>query len=63
MANSTVKVPCKNIKAVTLGGYVCTIFGSSTCTSTGVPPKVACCGNTSCLAPFEAILTPQDDSK
>jgi hypothetical protein len=28
MAHWTVKVPCKNIKAVTLGGYVCTIFGS-----------------------------------
>jgi hypothetical protein len=42
MAHWTVKVPCKNIKAVTLGGYICTIFGSST----GVPPKVAYCGNT-----------------
>ena len=35
MAHWTVKVPCKHIKAVALGGYVCTIFGSST----GVPPK------------------------
>jgi hypothetical protein len=61
MAHWTVKVPCTNIKAVTLGGYVWTIFGSST----GVPPKVAYCGNTLCLAPypFEAIFTPQDDSK
>ena len=37
VAHSTVKVPCNNIKAVALGGYVCTICRSST----GVPPKVA----------------------
>ena len=53
------KVPCKNIRTVAFGGYISTIFGWSLAWG----PKVAYNGNTLCLAPFEAISTPQDDSR
>ena len=59
VAHRELKVPCKNIKTVALGGYISTIFGWSL----WPPPQVAYNGNISCLTPFEPISTPEDDSK
>ena len=41
MTQSTVFVPCKNIKIVTLGGYISTIFGYFL----GEPLRIAYYGN------------------
>ena len=41
LTHVSLKVPCKNIKTVTLSGYMSTIFGRSS----AAPPKVAYLGN------------------